>query len=87
MPVPHKGWVYYPHPETKLGHFQAVTVIEILAPPISDIGYGDRLTVSLKSAKVEVQIPESSSPSPEGLLQRGLGTAYNRGILLTGGMR
>lgn len=39
--------VYYPHPETKLGHFQATNILEVLAPPIVGIHYQDRLTLHL----------------------------------------
>ncbi|MBF2078551.1 MAG: hypothetical protein IGR76_08520 [Synechococcales cyanobacterium T60_A2020_003] len=48
------GWLYYPHPETKLGHFQEPSTVELLVPKIPDIHYGDRLTVQLSSQEVSV---------------------------------
>ena len=35
--------IYYPHPETKPGHFQSPTVLEVLAPKIEGLSYGQRL--------------------------------------------
>jgi hypothetical protein len=37
--------VYRPHPETKPEHHQPADVVEILAPLIPDLAYGDRVTV------------------------------------------
>ena len=37
--------VYYPHPETKIGHFKTTSVLELLAPKIDDIKYGDRFHI------------------------------------------
>lgn len=41
------AWIYYPHPDTKPEHFQDAATVEILAPRLEGIGYGDRLTVRL----------------------------------------
>lgn len=35
--------VYHPHPETKPMHHQPATVVELLAPLLPGLGYGDRL--------------------------------------------
>lgn len=37
------GWIYYPHPETKINHTQPPTMVEVLAPLIMGIRYGDRV--------------------------------------------
>lgn len=45
-----KRWqamIYRPHPETKPEHHQPEDVIEILAPLIPDLAYGDRVTIAL----------------------------------------
>lgn len=39
--------IYRPHPETKPAHQQPESVVEILAPLIPDLDYGDRITVAL----------------------------------------
>ncbi len=39
------GWVYYPHPETKLRNFQNPSLLEVIARPIPGIRYGDALGV------------------------------------------
>ncbi len=53
------GWVYYPHPETKLRHFQNPSLVEVIAKPILGIKYGDALQVSLNSDEIEVIRPDS----------------------------
>ncbi|WP_299491355.1 hypothetical protein [uncultured Shewanella sp.] len=44
------GYIYYPHPDTKLGHFQKRTVIEIVTAKIEHIHYGDPLTIKVESS-------------------------------------
>lgn len=51
------GFVYYPHPETKLRHFQDPSTLEILAVPISGVQYGDRLEVALNPAEIQIVHP------------------------------
>ena len=41
----YEGWVYYPHPETKLRHFQNPSLLEVIAVHIPQIKYGDNLGV------------------------------------------
>ena len=48
------GWVYYPHPETKIRHFQDPTLIEIIAPFIPDLTYGDRLDIQVNPQEITV---------------------------------
>lgn len=50
----YSGWVYYPHPETKIRHFQDPSLIEILAPFIDGIEYGARVELELNSAEVVI---------------------------------
>lgn len=46
------GWVYYPRPETKLGHFQDPGTIELILPRIEGMGYGDRVEVGVRSEEI-----------------------------------
>ncbi|AFZ34556.1 hypothetical protein Sta7437_0974 [Stanieria cyanosphaera PCC 7437] len=39
----YNGWIYYPHPETKIGHFQDNSTIEVIAPFIPSLNYGNRV--------------------------------------------
>jgi hypothetical protein len=48
------GWVYYPHPETKLRHFQQPTMIEILAEFIPGIQYGVEIELELNGEEIEL---------------------------------
>jgi CTP-dependent riboflavin kinase len=48
----YSGWIYYPHPETKIGHHQPSTLVEVLAPRIAGIEYGDRVVLVGRSAEI-----------------------------------
>ena len=51
------GWVYYPHPETKLRHFQNPSLLEVIAMPIPGIQYGDVLQVLLNPDEIRLEKP------------------------------
>ena len=53
--VEYDGWVYYPHPETKLRHFQNPSLLEVIAMPIPGIQYGDELQVRLNPNEIAVE--------------------------------
>ncbi len=53
----YEGWVYYPHPETKLRNFQNPSLLEVIARPISGLAYGDALGVWLNGAEIAVVTP------------------------------
>jgi hypothetical protein len=48
------GFVYYPHPETKIRNFQNPSLLEVIAKPIPAIEYGDELAVMVNSAEIVV---------------------------------
>jgi len=50
----YEGWVYYPHPETKLRHHQNPSLLEVIAHPIPQIRYGNEMEVLLNSEEIEV---------------------------------
>jgi hypothetical protein len=52
--VEYDGWVYYPHPETKLRHFQNLSLLEVIAGPIPEIGYGDELDVLVNGEEIVI---------------------------------
>jgi hypothetical protein len=52
--VEYDGWVYYPHPETKLRNFQNPSLLEVIARPIEGIHYGDALQVWVNAEEIEV---------------------------------
>ena len=51
----YEGLIYYPHPETKINHFQDPHTVELIAPEISDIEYGDRLTLKVRADEVAIK--------------------------------
>lgn len=53
------GWVYYPHPETKRRHFQDASTLEILAPRIPNIQYGDRLELAVDPQQIDIIEPSA----------------------------
>jgi len=53
----YSGWVYYPDPKTKRDHFQSPSTIEVLAPFIAGIKYGDEVVISLNSVEIKVVSP------------------------------
>ena len=57
----YEGLVYYPHPETKIGHFQDNSILEIIAPTIPKINYGDRLTLKIDPQEIELITPAKTN--------------------------
>ncbi len=51
------GYIYYPHPETKINHFQSDSLIEVISEKIPEIQYGD--VVTLKYQEQEIDIVEA----------------------------
>ena len=49
------AWVYYPHPETKTRDFHNNSLIEVLAPFIENVAYGDKVELRLDSEKIAIQ--------------------------------
>jgi len=52
--VEYDGWVYYPHPETKLRNFQNPSLLEVVAVPIPEIKYGDEVDVLVNPEEIAV---------------------------------
>jgi hypothetical protein len=52
--IDYAGWVYYPHPETKIRHFQDPTIIEVITMFMPDLDYGDTATLELNPAEIEL---------------------------------
>lgn len=46
--------IYYPHPETKINHFQNPSILEVIAVPIPDIKYGNHVTVEINTSQVSI---------------------------------
>lgn len=49
------GWVYCPDPKKKLLHQHKPDTLEILAPPISGITYGDSVVLMLDPDEIRVE--------------------------------
>jgi hypothetical protein len=51
---PVKGWVYYPHPDTKPEHEQAPDVLELLLPWMDGLRYRDQLHLQIPSGQLSL---------------------------------
>lgn len=52
--VEYDGWVYHPHPETKIRNFQNPSLLEVIALPIPGLGYGGEVDVLVNPAEIEI---------------------------------
>ena len=48
----HDCWIYYPDPKTKERDFQKPHVIEIIAPPVSEIEYGSSVLLEYNPSEI-----------------------------------
>ena len=55
--VEYDGFVYNPDPKTKKKHFQNTSTVEVLAPFIKGIKYGNELEISLNSVEIKIISP------------------------------
>jgi CTP-dependent riboflavin kinase len=53
--VYYKSLIYYPHPETKRTHFQDNSTLEILAPLIEHLNYGDSIQVQINPLEIAIK--------------------------------
>ena len=51
------GWIYFPHPETKQRHFQAPSLIEIIAPWLATIRYHTPIKLWAEPGAVVLDTP------------------------------
>jgi hypothetical protein len=59
--------VYYPHPETKLRHFQNPSVLEVIAMPIADLVYGESLQLLINSQEISLLCTSSNRKASLGI--------------------
>ncbi|NJO94203.1 MAG: hypothetical protein HC820_07350 [Hydrococcus sp. RM1_1_31] len=45
-------FLYYPHPETKTTHFQDTSTLEIIAPYLPNLSYGDSIQVEINPLEI-----------------------------------
>ena len=49
-----EGYIYYPHPETKIRHFQNPSLIEVITKEILGIGNGSNIELFLNPEEVRI---------------------------------
>lgn len=47
-----KGWIYFPHPDTKPVHFQKPDVLELLLPWTERLGYGTKIRLEVPAEQM-----------------------------------
>jgi len=52
----YEGWIYYPHPETKIRHHQNDSLIEVIAQTINGINYGAEIEMLVNPLEIELQL-------------------------------
>lgn len=52
-----EGLIYYPHPETKIGHFQDNSTLEVIAEYIERVSYGDRVDIEVNPTEISIHLP------------------------------
>jgi CTP-dependent riboflavin kinase len=52
--IRYDAFIYYPHPETKRTHFQDRSTLEIIAPAIANLHYGDSIQVEVNPQEILV---------------------------------
>ena len=52
--IRYPGWIYYPHPETKIRHYQEPSMIEVLTQHIPNIQYGDKVELELNGDEIQI---------------------------------
>lgn len=52
--IVYDAFIYYPHPETKTRHFQHASTLEILAPLIPGIQYGEKVEIEFNALEVSI---------------------------------
>lgn len=53
--ITYAGLVYYPHPETKIGHFQNPAIVEVIVRSfIPQIHYGDRVILEVNPSAIVI---------------------------------
>jgi hypothetical protein len=50
-----QAWLYYPHPETKAAHWQNSRVMEIIAPRLEGVRYGQALCLEFADGAIAVE--------------------------------
>lgn len=49
------GLIYYPHPETKPEHLQGADILEVIAPKIEGLQYGDEVILECDRRQIEIK--------------------------------
>lgn len=51
----YSGLIYYPHPDTKINHFQDPAVLELLLPPVAGITDGSRVAFTAPASELIIE--------------------------------
>ena len=51
----YSGFIYYPRPETKIGHFQSPSIVEVICQYIPNIHYGSVATLVYNKHEITIE--------------------------------
>jgi hypothetical protein len=57
----YRALLYIPDPATKIDHFQAASVVEVIAQPIAGIGYDDQITLRYNPKAIAIEQVEEAA--------------------------
>ena len=49
-----ESFIYYPHPETKITHFQNPSIVEIISKHIAGLEYGSIVKIEVEDSKISI---------------------------------
>ena len=53
----YEGWVYYPHPETKIGHHHDDSTLEVITRFVEGLEYGAEVELEVDEAQIAIGTP------------------------------
>lgn len=51
----YEGLIYYPDPSTKIGHFKDPSVLEVLAPKLEGLKYGQSIEIAVDDTSIRIE--------------------------------
>ncbi len=55
MDIKYDSWIYYPRPETKIRHIHSPSIIEVIAPLISEVEYGSIVEIEYNPSEISIR--------------------------------
>lgn len=63
----YEGYIYYPHPETKIRHFEEDTIVEVITTWIPELHYGNAMEIDIDEDAMKVTNSEQKGQTKHSL--------------------